>query len=109
MAYKVKLTAPAEADAYAAYEYIRELAPRSAEKWLKEFFRRSLPLMRCPRAVLLSRRPQKSDNRLDSFFTVSEAEYIGSSLTFKSSLRKALAFGYFVSGMGRETKLQPQM
>ena len=38
MVYKVKLTAPAEADAYAAFEYVREAAPRSAEKWLRELF-----------------------------------------------------------------------
>src|SRR4051794_6419347 len=38
MAYKVKLTAAAEADAYAAYEFIRDLSPRSAEKWLRELF-----------------------------------------------------------------------
>lgn len=38
MAYKVKLTATAEADAYAAYEYIQSLSPRSAEKWLRQLF-----------------------------------------------------------------------
>ena len=38
MAYKVRLTAPAEADAYAAFERIREVAPRSAEKWLRGLF-----------------------------------------------------------------------
>lgn len=52
MAYKVKLTAPAEADAYAAYEYIRELSPRIAEKWLRELFHEIFMLdempARCP-------------------------------------------------------------
>ena len=38
MAYKVRLTQPAEADAYAAYEYIRDLAPFSAEPWLIGLF-----------------------------------------------------------------------
>ena len=38
MAYKVKLTAPAEADAYAAFERIREVAPCSADKWLRGLF-----------------------------------------------------------------------
>ena len=38
MAYKVKLTARAEADAYAAYEYIGEFSPQSAEKWLRLLF-----------------------------------------------------------------------
>jgi plasmid stabilization system protein ParE len=38
MAYRVNLTAKAEADAYAAYEHIREVAPRSAEKWLIGLF-----------------------------------------------------------------------
>jgi len=38
MAYKVSLTRPAEADAYAAYEYIRENAPLIADKWLVGLF-----------------------------------------------------------------------
>ncbi len=38
MAYKVRLTAPAEFDAYTAFERIREAAPRSAEKWLHGLF-----------------------------------------------------------------------
>ena len=33
MAYRVSLAAPAEADAYAAFERIRAAAPRLAEKW----------------------------------------------------------------------------
>ena len=38
MAYRIRFTAPAEADAYAAYEYIRQSAPESAEKWLRGLF-----------------------------------------------------------------------
>ncbi len=38
MAYKVSLTSPAEADAYRAFERIREVAPASAEKWLRGLF-----------------------------------------------------------------------
>ncbi len=38
MAYSVKLTAPAEADAYKAFEYIREDAPERAEEWLIGLF-----------------------------------------------------------------------
>jgi plasmid stabilization system protein ParE len=38
MAYKVRLTAPAEADAYAAFERIREAAPYRAVKWLRDLF-----------------------------------------------------------------------
>jgi plasmid stabilization system protein ParE len=38
MAYKVRLTAPAEADAYATFDRIREVAPASAEKWLRRLF-----------------------------------------------------------------------
>jgi len=38
MAYRVRLTTHAEADAYAAFERIREVAPRSAEKWLRGLF-----------------------------------------------------------------------
>jgi hypothetical protein len=34
MTYAVKLTAPAEADAYAAFERIRKVSPDRAEKWL---------------------------------------------------------------------------
>jgi hypothetical protein len=33
MAYRVSLSAPAEADAYAAFERIREAAPLHAEAW----------------------------------------------------------------------------
>ena len=38
MAYRISFTAPAEADAYAAYEYVRKAAPESAEKWLRGLF-----------------------------------------------------------------------
>jgi len=38
MAYTVSLTAPAEADAYAAFERIREVAPYRAVKWLRDLF-----------------------------------------------------------------------
>jgi plasmid stabilization system protein ParE len=52
MAYRVSLTAPAEADAYAAFERIREAAPTHAEKWLTRLFEAILSLdelpMRCP-------------------------------------------------------------
>ena len=52
MTYEVKLTAPAEADAYAAYEYIRELSPGRAENWLRELFHAIFTLgempSRCP-------------------------------------------------------------
>jgi hypothetical protein len=34
MAYRVSLATPAETDAYAAFERIREAAPMHAEKWL---------------------------------------------------------------------------
>lgn len=52
MAYKVKLTVPAENDLYAAFGRIREAAPISAEKWLRGFFaalqtREEMPA-RCP-------------------------------------------------------------
>ena len=38
MVYRVSLTAPAEDDAYAAFERIREAAPEFAEKWLMKLF-----------------------------------------------------------------------
>ena len=38
MAYTVSLTALAEADAYAAFERIREVAPASAARWLTDLF-----------------------------------------------------------------------
>jgi len=38
MAYKVKLTRPAEDDAYLAFDRIREVAPASADKWLRRLF-----------------------------------------------------------------------
>ena len=52
MAYRVSLTASAEADAYAAFERIREVAPASAPIWLAGLFAaiRTLADMpaRCP-------------------------------------------------------------
>ncbi len=52
MAYKVRLTRPAEADAYAAYECIREDAPAAAERWLHGLFHAVFSLedmpTRCP-------------------------------------------------------------
>jgi plasmid stabilization system protein ParE len=38
MAYRVSLAAPAETDAYAAFERILEAAPTHAEKWLTRLF-----------------------------------------------------------------------
>jgi hypothetical protein len=45
MAYRVSLSGPAETDAYAAFERIREAAPpRHAEKWLTRLFAAILSL-----------------------------------------------------------------
>lgn len=38
MAYAVRLTARAEADAYHAFEYIRQIAPGGAERWQRDLF-----------------------------------------------------------------------
>jgi plasmid stabilization system protein ParE len=55
MAYRVSLSAPAEADAYAAFERIREAAPLRAEKWLVRLFAAILSLERMPaRCPLIS-------------------------------------------------------
>ncbi len=52
MAYRVSLSAPAEADAYAAFERIREAAPMHSEAWLTGLFEAILSLdeipARCP-------------------------------------------------------------
>ena len=52
MAYRVSLSAPAEADAYKAFERIREAASIHAEKWLAGLFAAILSLedmpVRCP-------------------------------------------------------------
>jgi plasmid stabilization system protein ParE len=52
MAYRVSLSAPAEADAYAAFERILEAASIHAEKWLAGLFAAILSLkdmpVRCP-------------------------------------------------------------
>ncbi len=52
MAYRVSLSAPAEKDAYAAFERIREVAPMRAEKWLAHLFEAIFSLenmpARCP-------------------------------------------------------------
>jgi plasmid stabilization system protein ParE len=52
MAWQVSLSAAAEADAYAAFERIREAAPDRAEKWLSLLFAAIFSLdsnpARCP-------------------------------------------------------------
>ncbi|MDB5076320.1 MAG: hypothetical protein JWO42_2499 [Chloroflexi bacterium] len=52
MAYRVKLTGPAEGDAYQAFECIREVAPDSADRWLRKLFATLMTLVdmpeRCP-------------------------------------------------------------
>jgi len=52
MAYRVSLTAPAEDDAYAAFERIRKAAPLQAGKWLARLFEAIFTLdempTRCP-------------------------------------------------------------
>jgi plasmid stabilization system protein ParE len=53
MAYRVKLTAPAEADAYSAFERIREEAPDHAERWLLKLFEALFSLAEMPRRCLL--------------------------------------------------------
>ena len=52
MAYRVSLTAPAEVDAYMAFERIREVAPARAASWLAGLFTATQTLVdmpaRCP-------------------------------------------------------------
>ena len=48
MAYRVSLAAPAEADAYAAFEHIRAAAPLHAEKWLTRLFEAIFSLDKLP-------------------------------------------------------------
>jgi plasmid stabilization system protein ParE len=48
MAWRVSLSAPAEKDAYAAFERIREAAPAHAEKWLNRLFEAIFSLENLP-------------------------------------------------------------
>jgi plasmid stabilization system protein ParE len=48
MAYRVSLAAPAEADAYAAFERIRAAAPLHAERWLIRLFEAISSLEKLP-------------------------------------------------------------
>jgi hypothetical protein len=48
MAFRVSLSAPAETDAYAVFERIREVAPMHAEKWLLRLFQAILSLEQMP-------------------------------------------------------------
>jgi hypothetical protein len=48
MAYRVSLTATAEADAYAAFERVRAAVPRLAEKWLTRSFQAIFSLHKLP-------------------------------------------------------------
>lgn len=55
MKYKVELTSIAEADAYAAFRYLRELAPKSADIWLANLFQAIFSLEEMPnRCPLIS-------------------------------------------------------
>jgi plasmid stabilization system protein ParE len=59
MAYRVSLTAPAEDDAYAAFERIREAAPLQAEKWLNRLFEAVASLDEMPtRCPVISESPE---------------------------------------------------
>lgn len=48
MVYKVRLTGPAESDVYQAFGRIREVAPLSAERWLRKLFDTIATLMEMP-------------------------------------------------------------
>jgi plasmid stabilization system protein ParE len=48
MAYRVSLAAPAEADAYAAFERIRAAAPLHAASWLTQLFEAIFSLDKLP-------------------------------------------------------------
>jgi plasmid stabilization system protein ParE len=48
MAFKVKLTAPAESDAYGAFERISEVAPLAARRWLERLFEAIFSLSEMP-------------------------------------------------------------
>ena len=48
MAYEIKITAPAEADVYNAFERIKQLAPLSSEAWLRGVFKAILSLGEMP-------------------------------------------------------------
>src|SRR5271157_5299623 len=53
MAYRVSLTAAAEADAYAAFERIRAAAPSHAEGWLTRLFEAIFSLEKLPNRCLV--------------------------------------------------------
>lgn len=48
MAYRVSLAAPAESDAYTAFERVRAAAPLHAERWLTRLFEAIFSLERLP-------------------------------------------------------------
>lgn len=48
MAYRVELTAPAERDVYRIFDFIRQLAPYSAEQWLSGLFEAVFSLQELP-------------------------------------------------------------
>jgi len=48
MAFRVSLSAPAESDAYAAFEHVRDVAPMHAERWLVRLFQAILSLEEMP-------------------------------------------------------------
>lgn len=91
MAHKVRLTAPAEVDAYAAYERIREAAPLSAENGCESYIPPSKLLKICPRVVGSSLKQRNSPTTRDSCSMGNEAGFTASYSTFRKHPRNVLA------------------
>lgn len=79
MAYRVSLAAPAEVDAYAAFERIREAAPMHAEKWLTRLFEAILSLDKLPTVALSFPKRESSAIRPVTCFTAKEPVFTESS------------------------------
>src|SRR4051812_35867439 len=104
MAYRVKLTALAEADAYSAYEYIRELSPQSAEKWLRSLFLAVFTLDEMPSRCPLTAEASDIGQPLRQLVYGKRTGTYESFLIFKNTPKKVRAFACCASGMARETR-----
>ena len=88
MAYTVSLSGTAEADAYTAFEHIREVAPASAARWL------TCCLLPCPPTIRSSPKPLSLAVHCAICYTAGgQARFVLSS-TSRKILRKARASAY---------------
>jgi plasmid stabilization system protein ParE len=105
MAYKVKLTRPAEDDAYAAFARIHEMAPASADKWLRRLFAAIATLAEMPERCPLIPEADELATRPATCSTANVRANTALSLTSRNNPTKDRVSACCVSGMRTATPL----